>query len=944
PPVIDLEKVGIDWPGVVFTAQMPEPTLSRRQFFGGVAAAGDVNGDGLADLLLAAPGWNRSEDETEVGKVFLVYGRPDFPPTVNLETSAGMRAAFRGSAKRARLGRKVLGLDDFNGDQRSDFAIAAAARIFVLHGGEARPEEVMLDDAEADSVIISDTDAERASLLAISAVKDFNGDGMSDLCVGIGGATYRRGVIAGEGCTHLILGRPDLPSPLPLYEASPYVVAIPGIAKGEELGAAVASADIDGDRRSDLLIGASASLPEGDPAGESHLYIVYGRSDLLGALGVSDFRPHQGSCAGGTKVMIRGAGFTEEARVFFGDDEAVEYERIDSASLIVRNPASQTERTVEVKVIQGGQEVIAEAEYRYSGGAIREVYEAANLGEDGIRIYEDREEDRERWIHFNFEVQRPGDVNGDGIDDVFFAAADGTPSRPGLESIYILWGTRTPPEEILMSSFEQYGSAIFTGTELDGFGIVCDALGDMNGDGRGDIISRIEPPDAEWGFLVVYGAPFGSRVDAEERVFDRGEGTFVGVERDHRYETRAAGDVNGDGYRDALLIHREPVALDALTLALGRVSLLLGGPAMPRTQSIRALPAIYGERVANEDKDFIGRLGAAWPIGDPNGDGFDDFVVEWTTTGPFPKGGQWYEVYVIFGRRHFPAETSLDEETERGGAVLLAKSTRTPKVICTDVCRAGDVNGDGLSDIFLVSKPRTDDCGPFEGAYLVYGRNGWGGGRELGNTWEFDGSFLCADGENSYLARCDAGSDFNADGRPDLLLTDRHGAAPLIPSRAYLIFGDDFSTSPVPIPDMAKVTRLEDTYGSFPRDVSFCGDVNGDGAEDVAALDGNHLYILFSPAAAGDREFRRGDVNQSGQWDIGDAILLLAYLFRGVAPVDIPCLDAADTDDSETFDLSDPMRILMLLFADGPPLAPPFEECGPDPAGDDLDCERSICP
>ena len=53
----------------------------------------------------------------------------------------------------------------------------------------------------------------------------------------------------------------------------------------------------------------------------------------------------------------------------------------------------------------------------------------------------------------------------------------------------------------------------------------------------------------------------------------------------------------------------------------------------------------------------------------------------------------------------------------------------------------------------------------------------------------------------------------------------------------------------------------------------------------------------------------------------------------------IPCVKAADADDSNRLDVSDALYILNFLFLGGPQPAVPFEECGSDPSEDAFSCE-----
>jgi len=88
--------------------------------------------------------------------------------------------------------------------------------------------------------------------------------------------------------------------------------------------------------------------------------------------------------------------------------------------------------------------------------------------------------------------------------------------------------------------------------------------------------------------------------------------------------------------------------------------------------------------------------------------------------------------------------------------------------------------------------------------------------------------------------------------------------------------------------------------------------------------------------------FVRGDANADASFDISDPIMLLMYLFGGgPAPT---CLDAADVNDSGVTDISDAMYFLAWMFLGGPQPPAPFgsipDGCGVDPTHDLQSCER----
>jgi len=98
----------------------------------------------------------------------------------------------------------------------------------------------------------------------------------------------------------------------------------------------------------------------------------------------------------------------------------------------------------------------------------------------------------------------------------------------------------------------------------------------------------------------------------------------------------------------------------------------------------------------------------------------------------------------------------------------------------------------------------------------------------------------------------------------------------------------------------------------------------------------------------------RGDANTSGTVDIGDAIFILNFLFKGGPQP--ACLDAADADDSANpesaiapITLNDPVLLLRWLLLGGKPPPPPTplqiraapHDCGYDRQFQDgLGCER----
>lgn len=91
-------------------------------------------------------------------------------------------------------------------------------------------------------------------------------------------------------------------------------------------------------------------------------------------------------------------------------------------------------------------------------------------------------------------------------------------------------------------------------------------------------------------------------------------------------------------------------------------------------------------------------------------------------------------------------------------------------------------------------------------------------------------------------------------------------------------------------------------------------------------------------------QFRRGDSNGDGGFNIADAVYLLAALFSG-GPASA-CSDASDANDDGGVNIADAIFKLATLFSGGAPLpAPGSVDCGLDPTEPDgLDCANYNCP
>ena len=84
--------------------------------------------------------------------------------------------------------------------------------------------------------------------------------------------------------------------------------------------------------------------------------------------------------------------------------------------------------------------------------------------------------------------------------------------------------------------------------------------------------------------------------------------------------------------------------------------------------------------------------------------------------------------------------------------------------------------------------------------------------------------------------------------------------------------------------------------------------------------------------------FIRGDVDNNRSWNVTDAVKILLHAFTGA---ELPCLEAADVDDSGRIDMEDGVGLLNFIFRQGEAPPPPLYEALPDLDSDELGCEST---
>jgi hypothetical protein len=244
-----------------------------------VSFAGDLDGDGLQELLIGAPSVTVSTRGD--GVVYLVLGASLGGPL----SLADADAALIGEGRNAAAGTAVAPAGDWDGDGVLDLWVGASTD---GRGGASAGVVSLVSGASRGAVDLGDApftvlgDDQEAYLGGALTRLDLNGDGAWEL--GAGAIGDDRGG-DGAGAVFLVLGPTSggLSGTLSADEADLILI---GESAEDRAGAALTSAgDVDGDGLDDLLVGAWGNDTAGLNAGAA--YLLLGASAGVGTLDLS---------------------------------------------------------------------------------------------------------------------------------------------------------------------------------------------------------------------------------------------------------------------------------------------------------------------------------------------------------------------------------------------------------------------------------------------------------------------------------------------------------------------------------------------------------------------------------------------------------------------------------------------------------------------------------
>lgn len=394
----------------------PSLRLDGTQTFGvyarTVASSGDIDGDGLGDLLIS----NDLKDLVGVrngGVVFAVSGgQVSQAGKAELELrpsqADGIRRIF-GNREESRLGKKIDTIGDFDGDGFDDIVISEGrgTKAHIIFGSEGffkRSLDQSINRLDKSGLVVISGKNYNESI-SVSSAGDFNGDGFSDVLIGY--PRRDRGNYSSSGELYVLFGagRDDFSQGQVILNDQNQssflkILGPPSSTAGFDIASI---GDVNGDGRDDVAI--SARVDAGSFAGSGRVFVVFGQDprSIRTEIDLANLKTSEGFVVtrrfddGGLGSDIAGLGDVN------GDGRDDFIVGVEFADLFqARNAGQAAVIFGRPQEIEFGEEISISSLRPTDGFIINGFESEGTLGDS---------------------VGGGGDVNGDGINDIIVGAS-----------------------------------------------------------------------------------------------------------------------------------------------------------------------------------------------------------------------------------------------------------------------------------------------------------------------------------------------------------------------------------------------------------------------------------------------------------------------------------------------------------------------------------------
>jgi hypothetical protein len=821
-----------------------DPTLSSPAFAtldGGqaearfgyqVAGAGDVNGDGYADVIVGAIFYDAGQ--TDEGAAFVFHGSAN---GIAAGSPAAAAARLESNQSLSYFGATVAGAGDVNNDGYDDVVVGAQlydagqtdeGAAFVFHGG---PSGVGNQNPATAAATLQSDQANAYMGVSIAGAGDVNDDGYADILVP---ASYYDAGQGDEGIVCIFLGGPS-----GVGNGTP--VSADGVLQGDQqaayFGTSVASAgDTNGDGYSDVIVGSYLHDVGQTDEGAAFIFLggPAGIPSASSAAAATLLDSNQGSSQFGISVAgagdTNGDGFDDVivgAELYDAGetDEGAAFIFHGSASGVASGGVATASATLQTDQVGGHMGLSVASAGDVNGDGYADVLAGSVLmdlgqtdegvvslhlgGPSGVvsgpaHIGSAVLQQNKASARLGVSVAGAGDVNDDGYDDIVVSAPLAATTAANVGTAYVYLGSARG-----LHGFPGPDSVTRSGQVASSYGNSVARAGDVNGDGFDDVVVGAYLFDAgqdnEGAAFVFHGGPNGIPTGdpSAAATFLQGDQAVA----QFGYSVAGAGDVNGDGFADIVV---GAYAYDAGQTDEGAAFVYHGGPSGIADGSPATASAVIesNQAAATLGIDVAG-------AGDVNNDGYDDIVV-----GSYTYDSGQNDEGAVFAFHGGPNGVG-NGSPANADAFLQQNATET--LFGGRVAGAGDVNNDGYDDIVT----RRGISGQFTVYVYMGGFAGLGStaATEIGTGQMFANLGVDFDGAG----------DVNNDGYADIVV----GASTYDGDQGNEGAAFIFHGGPTGIPSGAAASVAttaiysDQLDGRLGAKVAGAGDVDGDGYADI---------------------------------------------------------------------------------------------------------------
>jgi hypothetical protein len=477
PEVVDLGELGSVGSAIIGEHAHDQLGLS-------VSAAGDVNGDGIDDVIISG----------NVNDTYVVFGQAggigdvdldDLQPSQGFELIADAFGLV--------MGPSVSGAGDINGDGFDDLIVGGYQyaglydtnpNAFVVFGKAGEFADINIDDffqsATSDGFrIFGEMSIDDISGARVASAGDFNGDGFDDILFG---TLYPDGI----GAAYVIFGKPDGFENIDLASLAPGAgFAILGANLYDLAGYSVSGAgDVNGDGLDDIIIGAPYA---NEATGGGEAYVIFGKETGFDTIDLSNLAPGAGFIIQGKSGST--AGWSVSGA---GDVNGDGFDDVIVGAPYADGGAGKT------ATVGAGEAYIIFGK----AGDFGTIDLSRLKRQDGFTIEGDEAGDLAGWS-----VSGAGDLNNDGFDEFIVGAPGGDGGGVDAGEVYVFFGKAHGFRTIDLGKFEagkgrSDGFIIEGDVANDRAGWSVSRAGDVDGDGVDDLIVG-----APWNDLGAIGEP-----------------------------------------------------------------------------------------------------------------------------------------------------------------------------------------------------------------------------------------------------------------------------------------------------------------------------------------------------------------------------------------------------------------------------------------------------